>query len=146
MRFQELPVKSCHDLREADPAIPLIDVRTEEEFLAGHPEGAVNLPAFLEGPDGLVPNPDFLRAVEAVVPDKQRRVLLSCAVGGRSRRACEQLAAAGYAHPINVLGGYSGARGPDGTVVEPGWRDAGLPTSSEPGGREWSSQKARLEG
>ncbi len=147
MSIQQLPPKACHDLREADPAIPLIDVRTPQEFAAGHPEGALNVPIFVGGPfGGMQPNPGFADLVRQVAPDPAQRVIFSCAVGGRSHRACELLANAGYPHTINMVGGFNGARQPDGTVIEKGWAEAGLPVSTDPGDRSWQALQAKHGG
>lgn len=46
-----------------------LDVRTEEEFREGHPEGAWNVPLGFASPwGGMEPNPDFLAAVRALFP------------------------------------------------------------------------------
>lgn len=125
--IQELPPKACFDLREADPSIPLIDVRTAPEFAAGHPLGAQNVPVGLPGPGGLSLNPAFVDEVSALVDDPAQRVILSCAVGARSLQACRLLEAAGYGQLINLTGGFNGARDAGGALVAPGWRDQGLP-------------------
>src|SRR5687768_12974805 len=123
MSIQELPPKQCHDLRESDPKIALVDVRSPEEFAAGHPAGAVNVPIFFKGPGGMQPNPDFLRVVEKVAPDKQGRVILSCQVGGRSMRACMLMEQQGWKQLINLAGGFGGLRAPDGSLETSGWAD-----------------------
>lgn len=108
----------------------LVDVRTEAEFLAGHPAGALNIPAFVPGLFGKQLNADFVSVVEAVVPH-DTQVLCLCAAGVRSQYAAELLQQAGYAQATNVLGGYHGGYDPRGTFVE-GWLDQGLPISTEP--------------
>ena len=55
---------------------PYLDVRTEGEFAAGHPPGAVNIPAFNAGPMGMQPNPDFMAEVEKVFTDKDADILV----------------------------------------------------------------------
>lgn len=137
MPVQELPPDRCHDLRETDPSILHLDVRTPAEFAAGHPVGALNVPIFFPGAGGMQLNEEFTRVVERLSPDKARRVVLSCAMGGRSMRACHVLEAAGYARLVNMVGGFSGFRGPDGALVVPGWIDAGLPVANEVGDAAW---------
>ena len=143
MAIQDLPPKHCFDLREADPSLPHLDVRSPAEFAAGHPRGALNVPISLPGPGGLRPNPEFLAVAQALCPDPARRVILSCAMGGRSRRAAEALEAAGYQHLVNMRGGYSGARGPDGSLIAQGWEGQGLPCEQDPGERAWETLRAR---
>ncbi|MBX3465924.1 MAG: rhodanese-like domain-containing protein [Planctomycetes bacterium] len=137
MPIQELPPEQCHDLRETDPSIVHLDVRTPDEFAAGHPEGALNVPIFLPGGGGMTLNPDFTRVVERLAPDRDRRVVLSCAMGGRSMRACHVLEQAGYTRLVNMTGGFAGYRGPGGELVVGGWQDAGLPVSTDASAGAW---------
>ncbi len=141
MPIQELPPDPCHDLREADPSIVHLDVRTPDEFAQGHPPGALNVPIFFRVGGAMELNEDFARVVERLAPDKGQRLVLSCAMGGRSMRACHVLEAAGYQRLVNMVGGFSGFRGPDGTLVVPGWADAGLPVSKELGEATWEHLK-----
>jgi hypothetical protein len=87
-------------------------------------------------------NPEFLAVAKALCADPSQRVILSCAMGGRSMRAAEALQAVGYSSLINMRGGFSGARRPDGTLSEQGWSGLGLPVSSEPGDRSWDALRA----
>ncbi len=137
--IQELAPDQCHDLRETDPSIVHLDVRTPEEFAQGHPAGALNVPIFFRRGGDMQPNDEFTRVVERVAPDKGQRLVLSCAAGGRSMRACHALEAAGYTRLVNMVGGYGGFRGPDGSLVVPGWTDAGLPVSTETGDAAWET-------
>jgi len=107
-----------------------IDVRTEQEFANGHPEGAVNIPAFTAGPGGMMPNPMFLQVMQRVYSTEDK-VILGCAAGGRSGRACQMLAGSGFTDLVNMAGGYSGARNNWGQVVTPGWEAEELPSSTE---------------
>ena len=144
MPIQDLPPKHCFDLREADPSLVHLDVRTPDEFAQGHPSGALNVPVLFRGPSGMSENPDFLRVARSLCQDPARRVILSCAMGGRSRRAAEALEGAGYANLVNMRGGYSGARAPDGSLSEQGWSGLGLPTSQDPGQRSWDALRAQV--
>lgn len=115
-----------------------LDVRTVEEFEQGHPPGAYNVPAFVRGPGGMEPNPDFLDVVARHFP-RDARLLVGCASGRRSQRACEQLRRAGYAEVVNVVGGFGGVRDDEGRLVQPGWRDEGLPVAKRGEGRDYAS-------
>lgn len=143
MPIQDLPPKLCYDLREADPALVHLDVRSPEEFAAGHPAGALNVPILFRGAEGMSENPEFLAVASVLCTDPSRRVILSCAMGGRSRRAAEALQASGYANLVNMRGGYSGARAPDGSLAEQGWSGLGLPTSTELGQRSWDELRTK---
>lgn len=102
-----------------------LDVRTEQEFWAGHPAEAVLVPAFHRGPSGMIPNPDFQRIVEANFPH-DTPLVVGCHSGGRSAKACEILAGAGYTQIANVLGGFGGGQDPATGARVPGWREEGL--------------------
>ena len=57
-----------------------VDVRTVEEFEAGHPAGAFNVPVMNRGAAGIVPNPEFV----AVVLDREERLWFSWSARPRS--------------------------------------------------------------
>lgn len=80
----------------------MIDVRTPEEFRAGHIQDAVNIPL------GQV-----VDGIARQVSDKDRVLLLHCLSGGRSGIAIQELRGLGYTRVFN-LGSLTRAR----TVVE----------------------------
>ena len=59
--YDEKAPKECQALVEE--GWTYLDVRTPDEFLGGHPVGAVNVPFSMIGPGGLMPNPMFLGVV-----------------------------------------------------------------------------------
>lgn len=123
-----------------------VDVRTEAEFAAGHPDGAINVPVVFMGPMGMEPNPDFVHVIAAHLP-KDAKLVLGCKSGGRSARACEILAANGYTNLVNMDGGFHGRFDPMGRLIQPGWSQCGLPESVETGdGIGYSSLSAKAEG
>ncbi|HYR79405.1 MAG TPA: hypothetical protein VEO55_05330, partial [Candidatus Dormibacteraeota bacterium] len=63
--------------------------------------------------------------------------------GGRSQRACEMLEEAGYTDLTNVVGGFGGQRDASGQVVVVGWRDAGLPVTTELGDASYQAQRVK---
>jgi rhodanese-related sulfurtransferase len=141
----QIDPKRAHELMQSGHTY--IDVRTAEEYAAGHPAGAVNIPAFLRDPMGqMVPNPDFLPVVQATFPP-EAPLALGCRMGGRSMRACEMLAHAGYSNLANVAGGFGGAMDPFGRLVAPGWTQEGLPIEKEPTlGASYESLRQRVTG
>lgn len=106
-----------------------LDVRSVPEFEQGHPKGAYNIPLMHMGPAGMEPNGDFMSVVERTFP-RDTQLVLGCKSGGRSLRAAEMLAAAGYVNVVDQRAGWGGARDAFGQLSEPGWEAAGLPTSS----------------
>lgn len=81
---------------EQNPAIVILDVRTQEEFDAGHIPDAVLLPV------------DLIEAKSAevakVLPDKNAEILVYCRSGKRAHRASQALADMGYTN-IEHIGG-----------------------------------------
>jgi len=99
-----------------------VDVRTEEEFAGGHPEGAYNVPIG----DSLV------AAMERLFGDKSTKVVVGCQAGGRSLRAATALEQSGWTNIVDQRAGFGG------NATEAGWAAAGLPTSRTPQpGRSW---------
>jgi len=89
---------------EAGRAPLILDVRTAEEYAAGHIPGAVNIPV-----DELA---DRLGEVKAGKGDE---IVVHCKSGRRAAMAEEMLVGAGYTG-VRDLGGHM-----------QGWQDAGLP-------------------
>ncbi|MEM1112352.1 MAG: rhodanese-like domain-containing protein [Pseudomonadota bacterium] len=75
-----------------------IDVRTAQEFNAGHVAGAVRIPW-----GGIE------KGVAELGLEKDRPIYLYCGAGGRAGRAQETLQAAGYTATVNA-GGLDDAR------------------------------------
>jgi len=145
MEIPQLTPTEAEEIRQRDAGTVYLDVRTEEEFEAGHPAGARNVPVVFFDPATRqpTPNPDFLPTVERHLP-RTTKLLVGCQSGVRSQRACELLAEAGYGDVANVRGGFGGARDQSGRIVVPGWRDAGLPVESgQTPGASYADLKAR---
>jgi rhodanese-related sulfurtransferase len=133
MPINQVEPSRAHEILEQNPDAVYIDVRTEAEFAAGHPAGAINIPVvFIKGPGQFEVNEEFAQVAAAVLP-KDKKLVVGCMAGGRSQRACEMLEQLGYTDLTTVHGGFGGARDASGQVVVKGWRDAGLPVSSELG-------------
>lgn len=79
-----------------------VDVRTPEEYAAGHADRAINIPL-----DTLPANLDRL--------EKGEPVYLICQTGRRSKIAAGMLKDAGFEKPINIAGGTDA------------WKSDGLP-------------------
>ena len=131
MAIAEMNPVQAHEVLGSNPAARYLDVRTEPEFEAGHPAGALNVPVILLDPATRQPkpNPHFVATVAGQVPPTTK-LLIGCQSGVRSERACTLLAEAGFTDVTNVQGGFGGARDASGRIVVPGWRDAGLPVET----------------
>jgi rhodanese-related sulfurtransferase len=93
-----------------------VDVRTAEEFAEGHPAGAVHVAL----------GPDFASAMGAKFA-KDAKLIVGCKAGGRSARAAQLLAGAGFTEVLDQRAGFDGVRDAFGHVTEPGWSRVGLP-------------------
>ena len=98
-----IDVQTLYQKMKQKPII--IDVRTPEEFTAGHIPTAKNIPlSSLQ--DHIVELSQF----------KNDEIFLVCAVGGRSQQATKMLLSKGFTKAINVEGGTRG------------WQAKGFPT------------------
>jgi len=132
MEIRQTTPPDAYETLQRDPTAVYLDVRTPEEFAAGHPAGAINVPVIFFRAGGSSPNPDFVATVQRLVPPTTP-LLVGCQAGGRSQHGAELLVGAGYRDVSNVGGGFGGARDDTGRVVTPGWRDAGLPVETGAG-------------
>ena len=71
----------------------IVDVRTAEEFAAGHFPGAIN-----------IPHEDIVQGIEESNVGKDQTVLLYCRSGNRSGQAEGRLQSAGFSGAKNVGG------------------------------------------
>ena len=143
MPINQVEPPHAHEILKSNPDAIYLDVRTEPEFAQGHPEGAINAPVvFIKGPGQMELNGEFVEVVSKTLPHG-KKLVVGCLAGGRSQRACELLEAAGYTDLTNVRGGFGGARDASGHVVVAGWRDAGLPVSSEVGDNSYQALRRK---
>ena len=94
--YKTLTPQQAKQRMEQNDKIVVLDVRTQEEFAAGHIPGAVLLPV------------DLIEAkseeVAKVLPDKDAEILVYCRSGKRAHRASQVLADMGYTN-IEHIGG-----------------------------------------
>lgn len=76
----------------------LLDVRTHEEYRAGHIGGSTNLPL------------DKITRAGDIIKEKSVPVYVYCQSGARSARACAQLKSMGFENAVNI-GGICSWRG-----------------------------------
>jgi len=107
-----------------------LDVRTVEEFEAGHVPGAKNIPFMIRGPLGMAANPQFVQDVARNF-GKEARLVCGCQKGVRSLRAAQALLAAGFSAVSDMRGGFGGETDHCGCIVAPGWATSGLPVSKD---------------
>jgi rhodanese-related sulfurtransferase len=73
----------------------LFDVRTVEEYMDGHIEGAKSLNVL---------DAQFDKTISNI--DKSQKYLIYCKSGGRSAKALEKMKDAGFTHVLELDGGY----------------------------------------
>lgn len=76
----------------------LLDVRTEEEYDAGHIPGSINIPLHR------------IQNIESIIPDKSAPLFVYCLSGARSRQAVSYLTASGYTQ-VTDIGAFSNYQG-----------------------------------
>ena len=92
--FKRLPVEEFKAFI-ASPDVQLVDVRTAEEYAAGHIEGSVNIDV-MKGHEEL-----------ATVLDPERPVALYCRSGRRSENAGWVLEKVFFKNVVDLEGGYN---------------------------------------
>jgi rhodanese-related sulfurtransferase len=105
-------VRAHQNLRPSNPPRPsltVLDVRTADEFNAGHIESAVNLDFH---------SPDFEKELSAL--DKNKPYLLHCARGNRSAKARDAMKKLGFTKIYHITGGLEAWKEAGGAVVNKG--------------------------
>ncbi|CAN6463904.1 unnamed protein product [Victoria cruziana] len=112
--IKSVPVHVAHELLQA--GYRYLDVRTAEEFNAGHPIGAINIPYMFKNGEEMTKNPMFLEQVSQHF-GKGDQIIVGCKSGRRSLLAATDMLTAGYDGVTDVSGGYTD------------WIEKGLPTN-----------------
>lgn len=94
-RVQEIDLPQYLALRSAGTPHLLVDVREDNEFAAGHVQGALHLGK------GVIE-----RDIETKVPDKATKLVLYCGGGFRSALVADNLQKMGYTDAISLDGGW----------------------------------------
>lgn len=154
-----LTAKEAFAVWQSDPEhVRVLDVRTPEEYMfVGHGEMAVNIPLSLQTYDwdaekehfAMKPNPDFLAQVQAWAQPGDK-ILVMCRSGGRSAKAVDKLAEAGFTNVYSIVDGMEGdaVKDPDsadkGKRTVNGWKNAGNPWTYkvDPGLVHWPADQA----
>ncbi|OAY57623.1 rhodanese-like domain-containing protein 15, chloroplastic [Manihot esculenta] len=99
-----VPVRVAYELFLA--GYRYLDVRTPEEFSAGHVVGAINIPYMYRVGSGMSKNPKFLEQVSSKL-GKYDEILVGCQSGKMSMMAATDLLFAGYTGITDVAGGFA---------------------------------------
>ena len=106
-RVREISVADTRGRLAADQNVQLIDVREDNEWLAGHAAGATHLGK------GIIE-----RDIENEVPDKSTELILYCGGGFRSALVVDVLQKMGYTNAWSMAGGWKA------------WKDSGAPITT----------------
>jgi rhodanese-related sulfurtransferase len=121
--------------------VHILDVRTPEEYIfVGHAPMARNIPVRLMNQrltaerkkPVLESNPHFVSAVKKYY-QLDDKILIMCRSGGRSAKAVNLLARAGFKHTYNIIDGFEGDTVKDahsyyhGKRLKNGWKNSGAP-------------------
>lgn len=83
--YQTISAAEAKKMMDEEKEVIILDVRTLEEYNAGHIEGAV-----------LLPVTDIEKEAANVLPDKDATILVYCRSGNRSQTASQKLVDLGY--------------------------------------------------
>ena len=93
-----------------NPKCVLLDVRTEEEWNEGKPDGdKIGLKTYFLSLQfkGQILNQNFVKEFQNLKINQDYEILISCGTGGRSQRAAEVLSVEGY-KCSNISDGFLG--------------------------------------
>ena len=102
--YEQITPAEAKAIMDSEEGVVILDVRTPEEFAAGHIAGAI-----------LIPDYEIGEKAERVLTDKDQLILVYCRSGRRSKNAASELAALGYTN-IKEFGGINDWR--YGTVTD----------------------------
>ena len=102
--YEQITPAEAKALMDSEEGYVILDVRTPEEFAAGHIAGAI-----------LIPDYEIREKAESILTDKDQLILVYCRSGRRSKNAANELAALGYTN-IKEFGGINNWK--YGTVTE----------------------------
>lgn len=91
--YTNITAKEAKELMDTETDYTILDVRTEDEYAAGHITGAI-----------LIPDYEIEERAEQELTDKEQLILVYCRSGRRSKLAAETLAGLGYSN-VKEFGG-----------------------------------------
>ena len=83
--YKKITAEEAKTMIDQDNSVTILDVRTEEEYNAGHIENAI-----------LIPDTSIIDTAESILTDKSATILVYCRSGRRSALAAANLVDLGY--------------------------------------------------
>tara|TARA_B100000700_G_C14818040_1_gene748471 strand:- start:488 stop:862 length:375 start_codon:yes stop_codon:yes gene_type:complete len=108
--IKQIPSKEIKNYIKNNPKCVLLDVRTEEEWNEGKPDGdKIGLKTYFLSLQfkGQILNQNFVKEFQNLKINQDYEILISCGTGGRSQRAAEVLSVEGY-KCSNISDGFLG--------------------------------------
>ena len=93
VEYKKISAEDAKARMDSGDTIVILDVRTQEEYDAGHIAGAI-----------LVPNETIADKQPALLPDLDAEILVYCRSGNRSAQAAKKLIAIGYTNVVDFGG------------------------------------------
>ncbi len=93
IEYKKISAADAKARMDSGDTIVILDVRTQEEYDAGHIAGAI-----------LVPNETIADKQPALLPDLDAEILVYCRSGNRSAQAAKKLIAIGYTNVVDFGG------------------------------------------
>ena len=91
--YRQITMQEAVEMMEEEENSIILDVRTHEEFAAGHIPGAI-----------VIPNETIGTEEIPQLPDKDQRIMVYCRSGNRSKQASEKLVKLGYTNIVEFGG------------------------------------------
>ena len=91
--YRRVTMQQAVEMMEKEESYIILDVRTHEEFAAGHIPGAIVIPNETRGTEE-IPR----------LPDKDQLIMVYCRSGNRSKQASGKLAQLGYTNIVEFGG------------------------------------------
>ena len=91
--YRQITMQQAVEMMEKEENYIILDVRTQEEFAAGHVPGAI-----------VIPNETIGTEEIPQLPDKDQLIMVYCRSGNRSKQASDKLVKLGYTNIVEFGG------------------------------------------
>lgn len=91
--YRQITMQQAVEMMEKEENYIILDVRTHEEFAAGHIPGAI-----------VIPNETIGTEEITQLPDKDQLIMVYCRSGNRSKQASDKLVKLGYTNIVEFGG------------------------------------------
>ena len=97
--YRQITAQEAADMMARETGYIILDVRSPQEYAAGHIPGAI-----------LIPNETIGSTAISELPDKNQLIMVYCRSGNRSKQAAEKLVRQGYTNIIEFggIGSWTG--------------------------------------